>query len=220
MLTKGIKFINFKKKKINSNLKKKLNNILKENNQIILSLGKNYKYSFKKKNLKKYKKNSDYRVIGMGGSSLGARAIYDFLKNKIKKNFIFIDNLGSNFLKEKKKYTNLIISKSGNTLETIINSNVVISRGDKNIFITENKNNYLSLYAKKLKGDIIHHNNFIGGRYSVMSEVGMVPAELMGLDPNKFKIFNNLIKNKIFFNNLISNVNSILYFSKKKNSIL
>ena len=222
MLTKGIKFINFKKKKINSNLKKKLNNILKENNQIILSLGKNYKYSFKKKNLKKYKKNSDYRVIGMGGSSLGARAIYDFLKNKIKKNFIFIDNLGSNFLKEKKKYTNLIISKSGNTLETIINSNVSISRGDKNIFITENKNNYLSLYAKKLKGDIIHHNNFIGGRYSVMSEVGMVPAELMGLDPNKFKIFNNLIKNKIFFNNLISNVNSILYFSKKKkfNSII
>ena len=222
MLTKGIKFINFKKKKINSNLKKKLNNILKENNQIILSLGKNYKYSFKKKNLKKYKKNSDYRVIGIGGSSLGARAIYDFLKNKIKKNFIFIDNLGSNFLKEKKKYTNLIISKSGNTLETIINSNVAISRGDKNIFITENKNNYLSLYAKKLKGDIIHHNNFIGGRYSVMSEVGMVPAELMGLDPNKFKIFNNLIKNKIFFNNLISNVNSILYFSKKKkfNSII
>ena len=120
MLTKGIKFINFKKKKINSNLKKKLNNILKENNQIILSLGKNYKYSFKKKNLKKYKKNSDYRVIGMGGSSLGARAIYDFLKNKIKKNFIFIDNLGSNFLKEKKKYTNLIISKSGKLLKLLL----------------------------------------------------------------------------------------------------
>ena len=49
MLTKGFKFINFKKKKINSNLKKKLKNILKENNQIILSLGKNYKYSFKRK---------------------------------------------------------------------------------------------------------------------------------------------------------------------------
>ena len=28
---------------------------------------------------------------------------------------------------------------------------------------------------------VIHHNNFIGGRYSVLSEVGMLPAELMGL---------------------------------------
>ena len=37
--------------------------------------------------------------------------------------------------------------------------------------------------AKKLKAEVIHHNNFIGGRYSVLSEVGMLPAELMGLKP-------------------------------------
>ena len=58
--------------------------------------------------------------------------------------------------------------------------------------------------AKKLKAEIIHHNNFIGGRYSVLSEVGMLPAELMGLNPKKFRQFNNLIKNKKFFNSLIS----------------
>ena len=222
MLTRGINYINFKKKKSNLKIKKKLSNILKEENEIIKSLGKFYKYSFQKKNLKKYKTKLNYRIIGMGGSSLGAKAIYDFLKHKIKKNFKFIDNLNNNSSKEKKNYTNIIISKSGNTLETIINSNIIINKSDKNIFITEKKNSYLYLFAKKLKADIIHHNNFIGGRYSVLSEVGMLPAELMGLNSNNFKIFNDLIKNKNFMNNLISNVGSILYFSQKKkfNSVI
>ena len=222
MLTRGINYINFKKKKSNLKIKKKLSNIFKEKNEIIKSLGKFYKYSFQKKNLKKYKTKLNYRIIGMGGSSLGAKAIYDFLKHKIKKNFKFIDNLNNNSSKEKKNYTNIIISKSGNTLETIINSNIIINKGDKNIFITEKKNSYLYLFAKKLKADIIHHNNFIGGRYSVLSEVGMLPAELMGLNSNNFKIFNDLIKNKNFMNNLISNVGSILYFSQKKkfNSVI
>jgi len=73
-----------------------------------------------------------------------------------------------------------------------------------------------------LKSEIIYHNNFIGGRYSVLSEVGMLPAELMGLDPKKFRCLNDLIKNKNFLNSLISNVSSIIYFAKNKkfNSII
>ena len=71
----------------------------------------------------------------------------------------------------------MIVSKSGNTLETIVNSNIFINKRDKNIFITENKKNYLNLLAQKLKAEIVHHNNFIGGRYSVLSETGMLPAE-------------------------------------------
>ena len=223
MLTKNINLINFKKKLNINKVKKQLNLLSKEENQIIKSLGKFYKYSYKSKQIQKFKKNSNYRIIGMGGSSLGARAIYDFLKNKINKNFQFIDNLNPyNFKNSKKKYTNLVISKSGNTTETIVNANILIKKKEKNIFITENKNNYLYLLAQKLKSDIIHHNNFIGGRYSVLSEVGMIPAELMGLKSNKFKQFNNLIKNKNFVKNLILNVSSILYFSKQKkfNSII
>ena len=50
-----------------------------------------------------------------------------------------------------------------------------------------------------MKSEIIHHNNFIGGRYSVLSEVGMLPAELMGLKTDDFKQFNSLIKNKKIF---------------------
>jgi glucose-6-phosphate isomerase len=162
-------------------------------------------------------------VIGMGGSSLGAKAIYDFLRHKIKKRFFFIDNLKINNTERKKKnYNNLIISKSGNTIETIVNVNLLIKKQDQNILITENKKNYLNLLAEKLKADIIHHNDYIGGRYSVLSEVGMLPAELMGLNINNFKQLNFLIKNKSFFNNLISNVSSTLYFirNKKFNSII
>ena len=137
----------------------------------------------------------------MGGSILGAEAIYDFLKDKIKKNFYFVNNLKTKInFSIKKNYLNLIISKSGNTLETISNTNVIIKKKEKNVFITEKKKRYLWLLAKKLKSEIIHHNNFIGGRYSVLSEVGMLPADLMGLDTNKFKQINNLIKNKNFIN--------------------
>ena len=222
MLTSGINFINFKKKKHSSLIKKNLTSILKSKNEVLNSLSQNYKNSFTKKLLLKYKKKSNYRVIGMGGSTLGTQTIYDFLIHKIKKNFIFSDNLQANLYKNKKRYTNLVVSKSGNTIETIVNANILIKKRDKNIFITENKNNYLFNLAKKLKSDIIHHNNYIGGRYSVLSEVGMLPAELMGLKPSNFRQLNNLVKNKKFINSLVLNVSSILYFIKKKkfNSVI
>jgi len=222
MLTKGVKFTNFKIKKNSLLIKKKLISLLKSKNEILNSLSQNYKDNFTKKILLKYKKNTDYRVIGMGGSSLGTQTIYDFLKHKIKKKFVFSDNLQVNLIKDKKKYTNLIVSKSGNTIETIVNANIFIKKKDRNIFITENKNSYLLNLAKKLKSDIIHHNNYIGGRYSVLSEVGMLPAELMGLKASNFRQLNNLIKNKRFINSLISNVSSTLYFIKKKkfNSVI
>jgi glucose-6-phosphate isomerase len=222
MLTKGVKFTNFKIKKNSLLIKKKLISLLKSKNEILNSLSQNYKDNFTKKILLKYKRNTNYRVIGMGGSSLGTQTIYDFLKHKIKKKFVFSDNLQVNLIKDKKKYTNLIVSKSGNTIETIVNANIFIKKKDRNIFITENKNSYLLNLAKKLKSDIIHHNNYIGGRYSVLSEVGMLPAELMGLKASNFRQLNNLIKNKQFINSLISNVCSTLYFIKKKkfNSII
>ena len=214
MLTSNIKYFGFNNKKKFFKVKNKIEKILKEENYIINSLSKNYKYSFNKKTVLKYKKYKNYRVIGMGGSSLGTQAIYDFLRKRIKKNFSFIDNLSSknnNKYKNIKNNLNLIISKSGNTIETIANSNVLIKKKQKNIFITENKKSYLYSYAEKLKSEIIHHNNYIGGRYSVLSEVGMLPAELMGLKSSQFKQLNNLIKNKNFINKLVANVEAIIF---------
>ncbi len=223
MLTRNIHFKNFHLKLDNKKIKEDLKKILKENNEIINSLRPNYKNNYSKKNISKLNKIYDVRVIGMGGSSLGTESIYNFLKHKIKKNFYFMNNLKSKTKKPlNKKCINLIVSKSGNTLETISNANVLIQNKNKNIFITEDKESYLSLLAKKLKAEIIHHNNYIGGRYSVLSEVGMLPADLMGLDIKKFKQLNNLIKDKKFINTLLNNVSNTLYFIKKKkfNSII
>jgi glucose-6-phosphate isomerase len=91
MLTSGIHFINFKKnKKINnSQIKKKFLSLFNEKNYVLDSLKKNYKDNFSKKLINKHKKYSNFKVIGMGGSTLGTQTIYEFLKHKIKKNFIF-----------------------------------------------------------------------------------------------------------------------------------
>jgi glucose-6-phosphate isomerase len=223
MFTQNISFKNFLIKEKKLTVKKNLNLILKEKNQVISSLSKSYKDSFSKKNIKHFNKKFDYRIIGMGGSTLGAQAIYDFLKKKIKKNFIFVDNLNAfKNNKAKKNLNNLIISKSGNTTETIVNANILIKKKDKNLIITEKKKSYLSLLAEKLKAEVVDHNNYIGGRYSVLSEVGMLPAELMGLNYKNFRQLNNLVKNKSFMKALISNVEATIYFlkSKKFNSII
>ena len=221
MLSKNIKFKNFNYKFSNKKIKKDLQKLLSEGNEVIKSLKPNYRYQYSKKLIDKNKKEKILKIIGMGGSILGTKAIHDFLKYKIKKKVIFYDNLESN-LKINNKSTNLIVSKSGNTLETIVNANIIIQKNQKNIFITESQNSYLRSLALKIKAEIIDHNNFIGGRYSVLSEVGMLPAELMGLNENKFKQLNNLIKSKNFINSLISNVSSTLFFMKNKkfNSII
>ena len=224
MLTKNIKYKNFSNKLKNPKIIKDFKLLLKEDNEVIKSLYSSYKNSYNKKSIIKFKKYSQVKIIGMGGSILGTQSIHDFLKHKIKKNFSFINNLETKKVSasNRKKNLNLIVSKSGNTLETISNSNIIIKRKDKNIFITQNKKSYLLSLAQKLKAEIIHHNNFIGGRFSVLSEVGMLPAELMGLNEKNFKQMNNLIKNKNFINSLIRNVSNTIFFLKQKkfNSII
>ena len=222
MLTKNFSFHDFNKRKKSNKLKKVLKKYIFSKSEFIKSLTNNYKYSFEKSKINNLKKFKNIRIIGMGGSSLGANAIYDFLRYKIKKNFSFISNIDQRKPNLKEKYLNLIISKSGNTLETIVNSNIYIKKHDRNVLITENKANSLVKISQKLKAEIIDHNNYIGGRYSVLSEVGMLPAELMGLNEKKFKQLNSLVKNKSFFNSLISNVMNIIHLIKKKktNSVL
>ena len=207
-------FLNIKNNKI---IKKDLQNLLKDQPAFFETLKPTYKYSYSKKKISEYKKFSNIRIIGMGGSILGSEAIFNFLKPKIKKKLTFVNNLNSNadYFNNKNINLNLIISKSGNTLETIANANVLIKKKEKNIIITEAKNSYLTNLAKQLKSEIFEHKNFVGGRYSVLSEVGMLPAELMNLNEKKFKQFNNLIKNKTFINNLVNNVSTILDLIKR-----
>ena len=139
MLSRNIKFKNFSNKSKSLSISRSFNvlknDYFKKKLKILLSLSKNYKYSYNKKIVHKYKKFQNFKIIGMGGSILGPKAIYQFLNHKIKKNFFFVDNLQTTLdVHKKKNFVNLIISKSGNTLETISNSNILINN-KKNIFI-------------------------------------------------------------------------------------
>jgi len=162
---------------------------------------------------------------------LGAKSIYSFFKNKVKKEVFFFDNLDPNLFLKYKKITNLknscfiVVSKSGNTLETIANLDAIFSKKIKKtklVIITEIKDSKLMNFANKHNIEIIEHKEFIGGRYSVLSEPGMFPATLMGLNISKFKNLKILIKNKNFISCLIHNVASIYTLSSKKinNSVI
>ena len=218
-----------------------INDIITQNSTLLKYLINNSKFEFK---FKKFKKFKTILIIGMGGSILGAKAIYDFLKHKTKKNFIFIDNLDENYLKSIKKNNNLskslfiIISKSGNTIETISNTYFFKSflKSKNTIILTENNNSFLRNLAKEKKFNFLEHKKFIGGRYSVLSEVGMLPAYLMGFKVENFKknlgkfIYNkkiilssaNLInklkiknaKILVFFN-YVPELNNFLYWSQQ-----
>jgi len=225
MLTQNI---NFSKFGVNKNyfktkifVKKTLKKYSKD--KFFQSLSNRYIYSFSKKKILKYKKFNNFNIVGIGGSSLGIEAIYNFLSFKIKKKFNFYNNVDSNrFLKKKNiKSLNIIISKSGNTLETISNFNILNNKKN-NLFISEKSNNYLRKLANKLKCEVLEHRNYIGGRYSVLSEVGMLPSILMGLKEEKFKNFDNLIKNTKFLDGLVDSVSSTISYVKNKkfNSII
>ena len=223
ILSNNIIFRNFKEKRKIHSLNKILNEILQKKNEILKSMTLDYKYSFSSKLIKKFKKFSKMRIIGMGGSILGTKAIYSFLNSKIKKKVEFVDNLlPRRNLSSESNLLNLVVSKSGNTLETISNVNILVKKNQKKIFIVENNDSYLRVLANKMRAEVIDHNNYIGGRYSVLSEVGMLPASLLGLEERKFKQLNNLIKNKNFMNLLLRNVSNIIFFlkNKKYNSVI
>jgi len=204
-----------------------------KNNQIPLleSYEKNYKFNFSKTTIKKFAKYKNIVVFGVGGSILGTKSIYSFLKKKIKKKVFFFDNLDSNLILKYKKIKNLknscfiVVSKSGNTFETISNLGMIYSKNllkNKLIIITEITDNALMTIANKFNAEIIEHKEFIGGRYSVLSETGMFPAALMNLNLMKFKNLKRLIKNKNFVSSLIKNVASIYTLSSKRinNSVI
>ena len=86
MLTSNIKFKNFNISKIKI-LKNFKNEKWFKKIKLFESLKSTYKYSYTKDQIKKINKSKNFRLIGMGGSTLGVEAIYQFLKHKIKKNF-------------------------------------------------------------------------------------------------------------------------------------
>ena len=216
--------------KIFEKLIRKINQDLDKPDNTINVISKKFKFNLNFEELKKFKKYKSIALIGMGGSILGSEAIHDFLKKKIKKKVYFFNNLNEdriiNFKKKKKlsKILFIIISKSGNTVETLANifSLDIIKKKANNIILISEKNNFLHYLSKKFNLFHIEHKHYIGGRYSVLSEVGLVPAYLMGLNISKFrtKLLDYLYGNdKKFLRDSSINLSRILN-SKKYNSLI
>ena len=223
---------------LNKKLNKRYSSILKNiianldtNKDTFHSLSKKFRFNFRIKDLYKFKKFNTIAIIGMGGSILGSEALYYFLEDKMKKNFLFFNDIDEDKLKklktkqDLKKILFVIISKSGNTIETLSNFFAldVIKKNAKNIIIISDKfNNSLYLLSQKMKLHHIESKNYIGGRYSVLSEVGMVPAYLMGVNITKFR--KNLLnhfqtRNKKFLKESSIMLTSLLRSNKFKNLI-
>ena len=212
---------------------KTLNEIINDfdnSKKIYNILNNNYKFNFNLGKLQKFKKFKNIVIIGMGGSILGTEAIYEFLKKKIKKNIFFLDDINYEKLSKVKKLNLnktlfLIISKSGNTIETLANVlslNIIKRKKNNIVIITEKKNNILYSLTQKYKLFFIEHKNFIGGRYSVLSEVGAVPALLMGINFNSLRknIKKYLLGNrKKFLKESLINLSSLLNKGKYSNLI-
>jgi glucose-6-phosphate isomerase len=140
-----------------------------------------------------------YVLIGIGGSSLGVRVLSEIFGIK---NFFFLDNVDAfefeEFLKDKerlKKCVWIFTSKSGRTVETLATLeylNEVLNKegiqlSKNSMVITENKPSDLFQWAVDNYVPIYEIPLTVGGRFSVLSSVGLVPALLMGLDLTAFE---------------------------------
>ncbi len=230
------------KKDINNNLLKKISKqfikskkeIYKEINssrETLNILSKNFKFNFKPEQFKVFKKYKTIALIGMGGSILGAEAVKNFFEKKVKKKIYFFNNLDPEYVSKFKKKENvqkvlfLVISKSGNTIETLSNffSLNIIKKNSKNIIIiTEKSNNILYNLAHKFNLAYIEHKKHIGGRYSILSEVGIIPSYLMGLNITKLRnrIRDPLSKKKLTFLKASSLKLASFISSRKFNNII
>ena len=192
---------------------------------------------------------TDVVVVGIGGSSLGAKAIYNFLEplNDLTRHLHFLDSTDPIAIRNCCQKLNLntshflIISKSGTTIETIAIYKYLleITKNNSNqdlpfTFITD-KNSPLEKHAKDLGAIVVNIQDNVGGRFSALSSVGIIPLALVGINveellkgakKTKQSFFeagymqDALLKKATFYakNSTTYNINAIFSYSESLNS--
>ena len=138
-------------------------------------------------------------ILGVGGSSLGGKTIAALkFQNRVE----FLESIDPNTVQNcfgklnLEKSFFLVISKSGETIETICQTLILLESfaklkidnfSEQFLFVTESKTNSIGKIATKIGAEILPHSNRVGGRYSCFSIVGMLPAILSGLDAKKVR---------------------------------
>ena len=187
---------NFKNLDTNKNIDHNIFNIIKKMPSLNIVFDKNLlDETIKVANQFKNKKEKII-IFGTGGSNLGARALNNIVSNKsiILEFYDNIDplNFEKNFENVNFETTGfLVISKSGKTPETLsqfsclyekaIKANQVQNFFSNTLIITEFKDSPLFTIAKDNNCLLLEHQKDIGGRYSVFTNVGLVPAIISGL---------------------------------------
>ena len=146
----------------------------------------------------------DVVILGTGGSSLGAQALQLLAKNnQDAKRLHIVANVDPHVFHQKMarldfvKTGFLVISKSGETTETIMQFLTLLPQIKKQIahdamknhivFITEDSDNSMRALASRFGCAVLDHDPHLGGRYSVLSNVGMLPAMILGLPAEKLR---------------------------------
>ena len=162
-------------------------------------------------NLSKKIKQKHIVVIGIGGSSLGAEAVFQFItsRKKLNKEMIFLDTTDPITISNKLKKIDLTssifiaISKSGTTIESMAILKLIkslVKLDLNNLIVITDKNSPLEKFAKQNKLRIFNIPKNVGGRYSVLSVVGLVPLAITGIDIQALLKGAKNIKNDFFQN--------------------
>jgi len=138
-------------------------------------------------------KEKSIYVIGIGGSTLGTKAIYTFLRttSNFRKKLYFLDTIDPlriNYLlslSDLNKSHFVIISKSGSTIEPVsilkyIESQVKISKNNSTVISSKDSTLYKFAKKNEIKTFLIPDN--VGGRFSVFSPVGLLPLSIIGVN--------------------------------------
>jgi glucose-6-phosphate isomerase len=183
---------------------------------------------------KEYAKNvtqKDIVVVGIGGSALGSIAIHHFLglNHKFEKNIHFIETTDPLVLQQKVELINLddalflIISKSGTTVETIaslkyLQTFVPISK--ENYAVITDKGSALEEFASAYDLKVFNIPDNVGGRFSVLSAVGLVPLAIIGVDIDALLEGAKRIKDSFFENSGYCEklLTKATYYAQKSNS--
>jgi glucose-6-phosphate isomerase len=144
-----------------------------------------------------FQEKSHILILGTGGSSLGGQTLKAIFGFNTDQELHFLDNVDSqtlHLLFEKISGKNagyIIISKSGETLETLATFIAILSQNPQilkeGIVITDPKSSSLRTFAQQNHLPILDHPSYLGGRYSILSCVGMLPAALMGCNIEAFR---------------------------------
>lgn len=144
---------------------------------------------------------TQFVIIGVGGSSMGSRAIAEISGAT---NLLFLDNVDSSefaavwskISKQIEKTAFIVVSKSGSTIEILWNysqlENLAQTHFNKSLvsqsfFISELQKNPLSDFARLHNRPLLEAPAKVGGRFSVLTPVGLIVAEICGLNVWKMK---------------------------------